>query len=161
MARTDEQMYENGSGWLAFAGIALIFAGCMRVFDGIWAFRYNGTLPSGLQNALFGHSLTTYGVIYLVVAAILIVTGIGVLYRVQFARWLGVVGAAIGGLSAMTWLPYYPIWSLVYIAMAVVVMYALIAHGGLEFATAPETERRSAPGPTTQPLAPSGGGGGN
>jgi hypothetical protein len=151
-------MDESGSGWVTFAAVVLIFAGCMRVFDSIWAFRYNGALPNGLDNALFGHDLTTYGIIYGIVAAILILTGIGVAARVQFARWVGVVAAAIGGLSAMVWLPYYPIWTLVYIAMAVMVLYALIAHGGYEFETARETDRRSAPGPAARPLAPSGGG---
>ena len=58
--------------------------------------------------------------------------GIGILYRGQFSRWIGVIAAALGGLSAMPWLPYYPVWSLVYIFIAVMVMYALIAYGGRE-----------------------------
>ncbi len=30
----------------------------------------------------------------------------------------------------MTWMPYYPVWSLVYIALAVLVFYALARYGG-------------------------------
>jgi hypothetical protein len=30
----------------------------------------------------------------------------------------------------MPWMPYYPVWSLVYIAIGVLVVYALVAHGG-------------------------------
>ena len=30
------------------------------------------------------------------------------------------------------WLPYCPVWSLVYVAMAVLVVYALVAYGGRE-----------------------------
>jgi len=33
-------------------------------------------------------------------------------------------------LSAMTWMPYYPVWSLVYVAIAVMVIYALARYGG-------------------------------
>jgi hypothetical protein len=29
----------------------------------------------------------------------------------------------------MFWMPYYPVWSLVYVAIAVLVFYALAAHG--------------------------------
>jgi hypothetical protein len=121
---------DRGTGWLTFAGIVLMFAGVMRFFDGIWAFRYDGSLPDGLQDATFGDDLTTYGWIYVLVGLILVLAGIGVLYRSQFSRWIGIIAAAIGGLSAMAWLPYYPIWSLIYIIIAVVVIMALSVYGG-------------------------------
>ena len=121
---------DTGTGWLTFAGIVLIFAGVMRFFDGIWAFRYNGSLPDALQDATFGDDLTTYGWIYVLVGLILVLAGFGVLYRSQFSRWIGIIAAAIGGLSAMAWLPYYPIWSLIYIIIAVVVIMALSVYGG-------------------------------
>ena len=123
----DEQ---QGTGWLVFAAVVLVFAGVMRIFDAVWAFRYNGSLPDHLSDSVFGDSLTTYGWIYLIVGAILILAGIGVLYRGQFSRWIGVIAAAIGGLSAVAWLPYYPFWSMVYILLAVLIMYGLIAYGG-------------------------------
>jgi hypothetical protein len=121
---------DRGTGWLTFAGIVLMFAGVMRFFDGIWAFRYNGSLPDALQDATFGDDLTTYGWIYVLVGLILVLAGIGVLYRSQFSRWIGIIAAAIGGLSAVAWLPYYPIWSLIYIIIAVVVIMALSVYGG-------------------------------
>jgi hypothetical protein len=123
---------DRGSGWLAFAAVLLIFTGVMRVFDAIWAFRFNGALPDHLSDSVFGDNLDTYGWISLVVAAILIFAGIGVLSRVQFARWIGIIAAGIGGLSAITWVWYYPIWSLIYVILAVMVMYALIIYGGRE-----------------------------
>ena len=89
----------RGTGWLTFAGIVLIFAGVMRFFDGIWAFRYNGSLPDALQDATFGDDLTTYGWIYVLVGLILVLAGFGVLYRSQFSRWIGIIAAAIGGLE--------------------------------------------------------------
>lgn len=68
-------MEERGEGWLLFAGIALLIAGIMRIFDAIWAFTYHGALPSNLEGAIFGHSLKTYGWVYLVVGIILAVSG--------------------------------------------------------------------------------------
>jgi hypothetical protein len=132
---TETAVDDTGSGWLTFAGIILIFEGVMRFFDAIWAFSFNGSLPQGLQDATFGDSLTTYAWIYLIVGVILVLAGIGVLYRSQFSRWIGIIAAAIGGLSAMAWLPYYPIWSLIYILIAVMVIYGLAAYGGRETAT--------------------------
>ncbi len=120
----------KGTGWVAFAAVVLVTAGIMRIFDAIWAFRYQGTLPANLEDAIFGHSLNTYGWVYLVVAAILLVAGIAVPSGSQLARWSGVAAGIVGAISAIWWMPYYPIWSLTYIAIGVAVVYALIVHGG-------------------------------
>jgi hypothetical protein len=66
-------MDRRGGGWVVFAAIVLGVAGIMRIFDAIWAFSYHGVLPENLEGAVFGHSLKTYGWVYLVVAAVLIV----------------------------------------------------------------------------------------
>ena len=49
---------------------------------------------------------------------------------------LGVAGGlgsprAIGCVSAVWWMPYYPIWSLAYIALSTLVIYSLAAYGGM------------------------------
>ena len=122
----------GGEGWLIFAGCVLIVAGIMRFFDSIWAFGYHGALPSNLENALFGRSLSTYGWLWLVVSIVLFVSGLAVMVRSQFARWLGIAAGSVGAISAIWWMPYYPVWSLTYIALGVMVVYALAAHGQRE-----------------------------
>ena len=123
-------MNGRGEGWVTFAAIVLGVAGIMRIFDAIWAFRYHGVLPENFEAAIFGHSLKTYGWIYLVVAAVLIVSAVLVLSGSQAARWVGVVAGAIIAISAIWWMPYYPVWSLAYIAIGAVVIYALVVYGG-------------------------------
>ncbi len=63
---------------------------------------------------------------------LLIVSSFLLLNRSQFARWVGFVAAAVLGLSAMAWMPYYPVWSLTYVGIAVLTFYALAVHGGRE-----------------------------
>ena len=43
----------------------------MRILDAIWPFRYDGTIPDGLEGAILGQSLTTYGWVWLLVGAVL------------------------------------------------------------------------------------------
>ncbi len=117
------------SGWMIFAGLVLLVAGTMRIFDSIWAFTYQGSVPDNLEHALFGHSLSTYGWLWLVVGIVLFVSGAAVMIRSQVARWIGVFAGALGAVSAIWWMPYYPVWSLAYIALGVLVIYALVAHG--------------------------------
>jgi hypothetical protein len=120
----------EASGWVLFAAIALGVAGVMRIFDAIWAFRYHGVLPADLENAIFGHSLKTYGWVFLIVAAVYIGAAFLVVGGSQVARWFGIVAGAIGAVSAVWWMPYYPVWSLAYIAVGGLVIYALAVHGG-------------------------------
>jgi len=122
-------MDDGPSGWIAFAAVVLGIGGVMRIFDAIWAFRYHGALPSNLEDAIFGHSLKTYGWVYLAVAAVLLVCSYLLYQGSQFARWIGVAAGALLAISATWWLPYYPVWSLIYIGIGMLVVYALIAHG--------------------------------
>ena len=122
-------MDRRGEGWLVFAAVVLGVAGIMRIFDAIWAFRYHGVLPENFEAAIFGHSLKTYGWVYLVVAAVLIACAVMVLSGSQVARWVGVAAGAIIAISAIWWMPYYPVWSLTYIAIGALVIYALVVYG--------------------------------
>jgi hypothetical protein len=124
------------SDWLTFSAVILIIAGILRVIDAIWAFSYHGALPDGLQGAVLGHSLTTYGWIWLIAGVILIASG-AVLFgpsdrpSAEIARWVGIIAASLGAISAMFVMPYYPVWSLLYVILAVMVVYGLVAgYGG-------------------------------
>ena len=111
----------------------MIILGIMRIFDAIWAFEYNGTVVDNLHGAVFGHSLTTYGVVWLIVGILLVFAGFLVMnpsptISAEIARWFGIVASAIAAITAITWMPYYPVWSLIYVAIAVMVIYGLAAH---------------------------------
>jgi hypothetical protein len=122
----------KSSGWLVFAGVVLLFTGVMRVFDGIWALIYDGPVVDNLHGGIFGHSLTTYGIVWVIVGAVLIFAGSFLLSPLgvasTIARWIGIVGGAILAITAVTWMPYYPVWSLIYIGIGVAVVYGLTAH---------------------------------
>ena len=73
-----------------------------------------------------------FSAIVLIVGIILIVAGFVVLsptpsITVDIARWFGIVASAIAAITAITWMPYYPVWAFIYIAIAVVVIYGLAA----------------------------------
>ncbi len=91
----------------------------------------------GGKDATLGHSLTAYGWLWLITGAILIAAGVLVLGPSQrpsaeISRWIGIIAAALGAISAIFLMPYYPVWSLIYIAIAIMVIYGLSAHFGQE-----------------------------
>ena len=122
----------KGAGWLFFAGTILGLAGIMRIVDSFWAFGYKGALPDNLKNGVLGSNLKTYAWTWLIVGIVLICSSFALLAGSQFARWIGFIAATLGGISAMTWMPYYPVWSLTYIVIAILVFYALARYGGPE-----------------------------
>ncbi len=121
---------EAGWGWLFFAGTVLGLAGFMRILDSIWAFTYHGTLPENLKDGVLGSNLKNYGWVWLIVGIILLAASFLILTRSQFARWIGFIAATIGALTAMTWMPYYPIWSLTYVSISLLTFSALARYGG-------------------------------
>jgi len=64
------------------------------------------------------------------VAIILCLSGLSVIARYHFARWIGVIAAAIGGIGAIWLMPSYLIWSLAYLGVCIFVIYALLVDGG-------------------------------
>lgn len=121
------------SGWLTFSSVVLILTGIMRFIDGIWALTYRGALPSlpdGLSGAVLGGDLRTYGWIWLITGIVLAGAGVMVLGpskspEAEVSRWVGIVAASLGALSAIVVVPYYPVWALIYIVIAVLVIYGL------------------------------------
>jgi hypothetical protein len=120
------ESFDTGEGWRLFASIALVISGVMRIFDSLYAFRTKAVLP----DAVWGSSMKVYGWWYLIVGLLLLFAAYGVLQRSQWARWIGVIAAGVMAISAVWWMPYYPVWSLVYVGIGFLVVYALVAHGG-------------------------------
>jgi hypothetical protein len=120
---------EAGSGWLMFSAIVLVVAGFMRLLDGLWAIRTDAKLPE-LNDQLLGEDLSTYGWVYLLVGLILILAGFAVYQRSQFARWIGIIAGGLLMVSATMWLPFSPVWALVYIFIGAFLIYGLAVYGG-------------------------------
>ena len=120
----------EGLGWMFFAGTIMGIAGLMRIFDGVWAFRNDGVIPAEVKGAILGTSLKSHGWAWLIIGIALFFGSFLVVMRNQFARWIGIVGGAVMAITALWSMPYYPVWSLTYVILGVLVVYGLAAHGG-------------------------------
>jgi len=123
---------EHTSRWLTFSSIILVFAGVMKIFDSLWAFNAKEDVDRLLTDATLGSTAKTYGWFWLILGILLVAAGFGVLIGSQLGRWFGVIVAVIAAIGTMAWMPYYPVWALTYVVLAILVIYGLAIHGGLE-----------------------------
>ncbi|MFF5705437.1 hypothetical protein ACFY7H_23485 [Streptomyces sp. NPDC012794] len=111
-------------GGAAFAGVLMAVSGLFSVLEGIAALaRDEVYLPVG--DYTFRFDLTAWGWIHLVLGAVVLVVGVGILKGAPWGRTAGVVVAALSVLFHFLWLPYQPLWALIAIAVGVFVIWAL------------------------------------
>ena len=115
-------------GWTAFAGIMMVLLGGWWIIAGLVAIINDDFFVVG-QEYIFQFDATTWGWIHLILGIVILLSGFGLFTANVWARTVGVIIAVIAGLAAFAWLPWYPVWAIIFIAIAVAVIWALTAHG--------------------------------
>ena len=127
-ATTTSRPSTTAIGLTVFAGVMMIVLGVMQVIQGAVALFNDDFYVVG-QEWVFEFDLTTWGWIHLLVGVLLAVAGFFVFQGALWARLVGIAVAAVSIVLNFMWLPYYPIWSLLIIALDVFVIWALTVHG--------------------------------
>lgn len=120
----------RAAGWLSFAAALLVVSGVFKILDALWAFKYDDEVSGEVQTVLFEHDLTSWGWLWLGVGIVLIAAGFAVISGAQWARWVGIVAASIATMLFLPWIYYQPLWTILSVTLAVLVIYALAAYGG-------------------------------
>jgi hypothetical protein len=115
------------SGWIAFAAVMLMMIGIFNVLEGLAALLQN-TVSYVDEGRLVVIDLTAWGVLALAFGAALVAVGLGLLTRSEVARVIAVVMVGLHALVQVVGLAAYPLWSLLMIALDVVVLFALTVH---------------------------------
>ncbi|WP_448318441.1 DUF7144 family membrane protein [Streptomyces sp. CO7] len=114
-------------GLTAFAAVMLLLLGLLNLFRGIMAIAEDDVFVA-TPNYVFQFDLTGWGWIHLILGIIGILLAVGLFKDATWARVAGVVIASLLIIANFLSLPYYPIWSLVMIAIAGFVIWALCVH---------------------------------
>jgi uncharacterized membrane protein len=120
----------RGASWLAFASTMLLISGGFKILDALWAFQNDDELSEGVQTVLFEDDLTAWAWVWLVAGIALIAAAIALVSGVQWARWVGIVTAGVSAISFLPWIYYQPLWTILSVVLAVLVIYALAMYGG-------------------------------
>ncbi|MEN2742429.1 hypothetical protein ABCS02_32020 [Microbacterium sp. X-17] len=116
-------------GWVVFAGVVLIVAGLFSVLQGLMAIIGPNQYFVASSGGLWLFNVNGWGWWSLIVGALLVLTALALFAGQTWARVVAVVLAVLSALGQLVMLPAQPWWSLIIIAVDVLVIYALLVHG--------------------------------
>jgi len=132
MAQYDTTREPAVSGWaiggITFAGTMLILIGMFQAIDGLVAI-FNDSFFVVAQNYTFDLDVTAWGWIHLLIGILAFLMGLALFRQ---APWAGVGAIAIAMLQALNnffFLPHYPLWSLLIIAIDFWIIWSLTRPG--------------------------------
>ncbi|MFI6844349.1 hypothetical protein OG535_38190 [Kitasatospora sp. NBC_00085] len=125
---TDTQVSPRpfATGWTVFAAVLMIFGGAMAIFEGIAAIAKDDLIVV-TRNYTYQMNTTGWGWIHLILGIIIVLAGVALFTGAVWARAVGVVVAGLAMIANFLWLPYYPFWAIVLIAIDIFVIWALCA----------------------------------
>ena len=127
-------MDNDGYGWKMFAGIMVILVGVFNVIDGLRAItsanQVKSHFPNGNVELPLTDNLKVWGWAILIIGAVMILAGFLIFSGNMFGRIVGIAIAALNAIVQLSYLDHNTFWSFTMILVDILVIYALVAHGG-------------------------------
>ncbi|MCP2300299.1 hypothetical protein SAMN04244553_3208 [Nocardia amikacinitolerans] len=106
------------------AAILLLTVGVLQILEGISAVVDDELFVVGAEY-VYQFDISTWGWIHIVLGAILVICAIGLMTGSTWGRVAAIVIAALAIIANFLSLPYYPYWSILIIALSIVVIWAV------------------------------------
>lgn len=116
------------TGWTYFASTMMLLIGIFQAIAGLIAILDDEFYVTTRKYVL-RFDTTQWGWIHLIVGILIAVAGGYLLTGSVLARTVGVLMAIVSAVAGFAWLPYYPVWGVIIVAIAVSIIWALTAHG--------------------------------
>jgi hypothetical protein len=116
------------AGGMVLAATLMILTGLVNFFVGITGI-IKGSFFTTVPNYAFYFSARNRGWVDLVLGAVIFAAGVCVLLGMAWARLLGIVLAVFVAIANFLFLPFYPIWSIIVIALSVFIIWSLATGG--------------------------------
>ncbi|MBL1076342.1 hypothetical protein JK358_18240 [Nocardia sp. 2] len=111
------------------ASILLLTVGTLSVLAGIAAVAEDTMYVAGFEY-IYELDITTWGWTHIVLGVVLAISGLGLLTGKTWGRVAAMIVAAVSIIANFLWLPYYPWWSVLIIALDAVVIWAVATWKG-------------------------------
>ncbi|MCL1588094.1 MAG: hypothetical protein M3092_06720, partial [Actinomycetia bacterium] len=71
----------------------------------------------------------TWGWIHLILGIVMLFAGFALFTAQVWARTVGVIVAVLWAFAAFAWLPWHPVWAILFIVVSFSVIWSLTVHG--------------------------------
>lgn len=115
------------NGLTLFAGVMMVVGGIFHALAGIAAL-FNDTVFVSTPEYTYQFDLTGWGWIHLIVGGLVAAAGIAVVQGQTWGRVVGIGVAVLSLIANFLFIPYYPVWSLLIIALDVAIIWALATY---------------------------------
>ncbi len=129
-ARSAGGRSREGYWMVIFAAVLVAMVGFFNLLDGIAAIA-NSHIFVGNARYVVG-DLRAWGWVATILGGLQLAVALGVAVGNQLARWCAVAVVGINAVAQMFFVPAYPFWSLMIIALDVVALWGLCAYGSRE-----------------------------
>jgi len=116
-------------GWIGFAGMILILNGLFSAIQGLVAIIGTDLYYVVANGSLFLFDISGWGWWNLVFGVLLLITGLALLSGATWARVLAIILVSLSAIGQLLLLPAQPWWSVIVIAIDVLVIFAISMHG--------------------------------
>ena len=126
------QTYHHRTGWSSwamFAGLMMILVGIFQQIQGLVAIFNEEWYRVTDRGLVFAVDYTVWGWVHFLLGLAIATAGVAVFNGKTWARIVGCVLALISAVVNLTFIAAYPAWSIIVIAIDVLVIYALSMHG--------------------------------
>lgn len=117
-------------GGMIFAATVMVIIGVYQIFLGIAVLAQNSwfVITDTARGTYAYHAnLTAWGWIHIAIGAVALLAGLALFTGRIWARVIAVALAAISAVANFFFLPYYPVWSLLVIALDVFAIWAIVS----------------------------------
>ena len=126
---TNTRVQTGWVGWVAFAGIMLVLVGCFHIVEGLVGLFRDQVFLVGTRGLVVSMDYTVWGWTHIIGGALAVLVGVCLLAGQTWARVIAVIVALLSALINVAFLPAYPIWSVMMIAIDILVIWAITVHG--------------------------------
>jgi hypothetical protein len=124
-SRTKGVSHMRWQGWYALGAILMMIAGGFKFITGIIGLFRDEWIVLG-YNGYMLVDITGLAVWWLIVGALLFLGGMAAMQGRTWGRIVGIVAVSLAAVSEFFMLSVYPVWSVILIAMYVLVLVAFI-----------------------------------
>jgi len=117
-------------GLLAFAGMIMLMLGAFHAMAGLVALFEEEHFLVTQDGLVVTADYTVWGWTHLVLGVVIAVAGGALLSGAAWARVVAAVIALVSALVNLAFLPAYPLWAAIMIALDVLIVYAVTTHRG-------------------------------